>query len=137
MSGDERVPNGSASRTTQMAERMRARTAERLESRGDRLATIRASRRAGLLVVGILLGLAGLGGVAGAVVTQAWLGLASGGLLLVAAVLLLRMWRWMPLLVPDPGSVEVRRRARRHLLVVAAVVAGAVVAAALAVSTTP
>ena len=117
---------GSDDRLTRAAERLRARTEARAAAHPDRLATTRDSRRAGMLLTAIGLGLAGVVGAIGAVATGALGALVPAALLTVAAALLLRVWQWLPLFVPDAETVELRRRARRYVV-------GAVVAVALAV----
>lgn len=131
MSGENPEPIESASRTTQMAQRIRARTAQRLEAQGEVVATTRASRQAGLLVLAVLLGIGGLSGVLAGAVTGGWAGVVSGVLLIAAAVLLARVSAWMPLLVPGADDPDVRRRARTQVLRAVALVGVAVLVAAI------
>ncbi len=118
-------------RLTRAAERLRARTDARLAAHPDAVATARDSRRAGMLLIAVGLGFAGVIGAIGALASGELGGLVVGALLLVAAALLLRVWQWLPLFVPDAEPADVRRRARWYvggaLLACAAAAVAAVV----------
>ncbi len=118
---------GFRDRMTARAEQLRERNEARMKRQRYALEANRDFKRAGMLLNAVLIGFLGVAALVAGIAMLSGAFAVAGALILYSASELFRVWKWLPLFIPDPETADARRRASRHILRAA----GAFIAACL------